>query len=106
MHISIKALHNLMRAENVLLGPIYDTLGLNNTESDTYQLTQADIDAIGIALDKARDEEPVAGTENLFGEPITPETYHATMQRYHAAATQLSAIAHTAGLYKPAIWTD
>ena len=41
-----------MRAENVLLGPIYDTLGLNNTESDTYQLTQADIDAIGKAIEE------------------------------------------------------
>lgn len=106
MHISIKALHNLMRAERVLLSVIYDTIGTDSAESDIYQLTQADIDAIGIALDKARDEEPVAGTENLFGEPMTPETYHATMQRYHAAATQLSAIAHAAGLYKPAIWTD
>lgn len=106
MHISIKALHNLMRAENVLLGPIYDTLGLNNTESDTYQLTQADIDAISLALDKARDEEPVAGTQNLFGEPVTPDTYHAAMQRYHTAAGQLVAIAHAAGLCKPAIWTD
>ena len=106
MQISIKALHNIMRAENVLLSAICDTIGKGNAESDIYQLTQADIDDIGITLDNERDAEPVAGAENIFGETITPDTYHTTMQRYHAAARHLSAIAHAAELQKPAIWTD
>ena len=110
MQISIgTAAHLALKGQRCdpLTDAIKSAIGSERMRDPSYSPTQADIDAIGVALDVAWREMNEEGPKQIgavqwHGGVFTLQDFHDLQNQFLAARDAIKEVAHLVGLYRPA----